>query len=543
MLISKIDLSSRRIQGIIGISILISATCLAWHPVIGIPFLNDDFQILGWHNPQSFLDCFKNFFNNDVTVYYWRPIQNIFHALTKYLFGMNPVAYRIENLIIYIISVLLVRKLIFSFSKNELTASMTALIFALLPAHELAVGWIASRGDVLAALFLLIAVLFYNYGISGRKKLYYYLSLLSFILAALSKESATLGILLPFVLIKFDSNSVKSLKNATRAFLIATSILFFLFLLRYLFFEWDLFNSPNIKNVNPSTYLFNYFAIIPVSILSAEQIEYLLILSYKSTFMLIVLCTLALCFTAFLFYVYRELQKEEKLIAQFGLVWFLLFNIPASLMLMRWYTFISSVGLVIFFGVIFSYLFKIEKFPIAKPALIMLLFYFAVINNSQMLKWQSVGKTVNSALQSFKQFDLFKYKKIVLWGVPDKIERINAMKIGVQQAVEFSIGGRKLEVESPLRIETSANCKINIEQKANGEFLLTSENARFLPIGEKTKAFITNENLSYGNNDYHLNITTTVINNIPRTQAEIILFTKDTTILNLYFDGKKFVKM
>jgi protein O-mannosyl-transferase len=74
--------------------------------------------------------------------------------------------------------------------KERAIPFFAGLLFLVLPCHAESVTWISGRTDVIATFFMLISLCMYLYFYLYSKKLFLYISVLSFILALLSKESA-----------------------------------------------------------------------------------------------------------------------------------------------------------------------------------------------------------------------------------------------------------------------------------------------------------------------------------------------------------------
>lgn len=130
---------------------------------------------------------------------YYRPFRSITYAIDYSLWKLNPVGYHISNTLFHAVCALL----IFFLMKEVLSlkvAFLTALFFAVHPVHTEAVTYISSRADPLSAMFLFLSLFLFVRHRKVNRKLFYGLSILSFLLAILSKESA--GIF-PFLLLVY----------------------------------------------------------------------------------------------------------------------------------------------------------------------------------------------------------------------------------------------------------------------------------------------------------------------------------------------------
>ena len=90
------------------------------------------------------------------------PIRDISHLLEFGLFGDSPRLMRFNNVVLYVITVLLLRAALGAALKDRWTVELTILLFALHPVHVESVAWIASRKDVLAGCFVAMAWLSYT---------------------------------------------------------------------------------------------------------------------------------------------------------------------------------------------------------------------------------------------------------------------------------------------------------------------------------------------------------------------------------------------
>jgi tetratricopeptide (TPR) repeat protein len=134
----------------------------------------------------------------------YRPIATLSYYLLYSIAELNPFYYHLSSLILHILNTILVYLLINSILRNNLSALIAGLLFTCHPALTEAVDCISYNEDLLAAVFFLLALLFYlklkiiNIK-SGLKN--YGLSLLFFLLGLLSKEMA---ITLPAIIVLYD---------------------------------------------------------------------------------------------------------------------------------------------------------------------------------------------------------------------------------------------------------------------------------------------------------------------------------------------------
>ena len=146
----------------------------------------------------------------------FRPLENLSFALDHAVWGLQPFGFHLTNLILHAINVGLFFAVTFvavrdaGLGQDEgtrgretaaLTAFVAAALFAVHPALTEAVGYISGRGELLYALFFLLALLTMRWGkLRGRRR-WVTLSLAYVVLALASKEVA---IMFPFVWLAYD---------------------------------------------------------------------------------------------------------------------------------------------------------------------------------------------------------------------------------------------------------------------------------------------------------------------------------------------------
>jgi hypothetical protein len=94
----------------------------------------------------------------DVTLGYFRPLITLLYRLDRAMWGLNPAGYHLTNLFWHLLATLLVY-CIGSRTVGTATAWIAAMLFAVLPAHAEAVGWIQGRVDLVSTALVLVAFL------------------------------------------------------------------------------------------------------------------------------------------------------------------------------------------------------------------------------------------------------------------------------------------------------------------------------------------------------------------------------------------------
>jgi len=183
--------------------LIIIITFVSWFPALFISFLNEDYQILTFHKGEGIISILEVFWQPDVMNPYWRPVTNFFRQLIKLIVDLNPLGFKINSLITYVLCSLLV---VFAFKKiglSEIYSLYGGLLFAVLPSHELQLAWISDHSEPLVTIFLLLVLVNYLniYKKEENKKISVFLAIVFFILAILTKESAFAGIFIPVVVL------------------------------------------------------------------------------------------------------------------------------------------------------------------------------------------------------------------------------------------------------------------------------------------------------------------------------------------------------
>lgn len=148
---------------------------------------------------------FENVYHQEMIGKFYRPVLMGSFAFDYHLWGADPFGYHISNILIHLGNALLVYGLIRLIFRREFLAFLTAMLFVLHPVQTEAVTYISGRGDPLAAFFCLLSLYFFiaytDFG-GYRRRLYFGASVLSFLLAIFSKESAAI---FPLALIFYEA--------------------------------------------------------------------------------------------------------------------------------------------------------------------------------------------------------------------------------------------------------------------------------------------------------------------------------------------------
>lgn len=150
-------------------------------------------QGLSW---RGIAQAFKTFDQGN-----WFPLEWISLMSTSAVFGLNPAAYHLTNLVLHIFNVILLFLLLRKATGKTARSAMVAALFALLPLNVEAVAWATERKSVLSVFFMLLALAAYGWYVR-RSELGRYLAIVvSFAFGLMTKAWL---VPFPFALLLLD---------------------------------------------------------------------------------------------------------------------------------------------------------------------------------------------------------------------------------------------------------------------------------------------------------------------------------------------------
>jgi len=208
--------SRQRIFALICAVLTLGTAALYW-PITSHPFINfDDLQYVA-DNPHvntglgvtNFVWAFTTSEQAN-----WHPITWLSHQLDCTLFGLNPGAHHLVNLLYHVANTLLLFLFLRNATGTVWRSAFVAALFAWHPMHVESVAWASERKDVLSTFFwllTLLAYLRYARNVAGdvspqtrsaRRAVVYYVAALIF--CACGLMSKPMVVTLPFVLLLLD---------------------------------------------------------------------------------------------------------------------------------------------------------------------------------------------------------------------------------------------------------------------------------------------------------------------------------------------------
>ncbi len=206
-------------------AVLAALTLAVFLPVMRAEFLNWDDQTHLTKNAQVLSFDLVGMFTHLVHDTYI-PLTSLSFAIEKSLFGLNPLVFHLDNLLLHIIVACLLMGLFISWGASVVAAFLGAFLFAIHPMHVESVAWVTERKDVLYALFYVLALRQWWAYLEQRDKRDFGLTLLWGFLSLLAKPMA---VSLPLVMLFMEwwrSGDIRRLRwNAYVPFLILAVIL------------------------------------------------------------------------------------------------------------------------------------------------------------------------------------------------------------------------------------------------------------------------------------------------------------------------------
>ncbi len=307
---------------------------------------------------------------------YFRPLTQFSFGLDFYLWGLNPLGYRLTNLALHLGNAVLVFYLVKSFLPLTQSA-LVSLIFMIHPVNMQAIAYISSRSDPLFFFFTVLTIYLWM----TEKSSWRFFCLPSFLLGLFSKEPAvvTLG-LIPLADLSRCA-SWKEVKNRLRGnwawYIGFGGVLSAYLILRLWILGYPLLMETGMGDLTLTERLF-----LAVTLLGRHLT--LLLLPVNLAFVHVVFLSLdpfapeilaPFLLLITLVYLAVKLWKKEKAIA-FGLGWFLIaifpvLNLtPLNLPLMESWLYLPEVGFFILMVSLFSLLVKAKSLRIVAACVI-----------------------------------------------------------------------------------------------------------------------------------------------------------------------------
>lgn len=195
-------------------------------------FAQDDFILISYFSENNlYTDVINSFGLPKVT--HWRPLHNLFFLVSGNLFGKSYQLYHLLSYFFHISAGILIFYLLRKITKDEIVATLSALIYVVHPAHFVSLNWISGSATTIGFVFLLGSILLFVKN-NIRFSLFFY------ILALLASEAMLAGLII-FFSYSYIYKNLKS-KISTLSTFTILSIVFFVVRL-FWFTPKDTFDS------------------------------------------------------------------------------------------------------------------------------------------------------------------------------------------------------------------------------------------------------------------------------------------------------------
>ncbi len=414
----------KKYQTLIFIVVIFLAGFISYVNVYSHQFLWDDEFLIqknvfisDWKNlPQIFSTCsgagagrLDNFY---------RPMQLVFYTATKSLVGLKPWLFLLVNVLVHLTNAILIFivikkifKKVYPPDRGEFWAFLTAFLWVIHPVQTEVVTYISGLADPLMVFFSLFSFNFYL-NFKEKKQGYSLLfSLIFFILALLSKETA---VIFPGFLILYEIffNKKRKHYSAYRWVIWFAFIALGYFLLRLTTLNFNnslnFFNESNIYTEHLYVRIFTFLASLltyysflfyPVNLHMERAFPvFISLFSWQVLVSLVILIILALI-------IFENIRRKKYHLA-FGISWFFMGFLPMSgifpinsLLLEHWLYF-PSIGFFLCLAVLIDYFYKNIRL---KMIIILILAVVSVVLMNLTLKrnndWQNPITFYNNILK------------------------------------------------------------------------------------------------------------------------------------------------
>jgi len=202
--VNKIASSQKKQHIILVIVLLVFAVIGLYSQVVSHDFINFDDPEYVYANPYVQKGLSLESISWAFTATHaanWHPITWLCHMLVVQLFGLNPVAHHLVNVLFHAANTALLLLLLSSLTGKLWQSAVVAAFFALHPLHVESVAWVAELKDVLSTFFGLLTIYLYLWYLKQPNLRRYALMLICFALGLMSKPML---VTMPVLLLLLD---------------------------------------------------------------------------------------------------------------------------------------------------------------------------------------------------------------------------------------------------------------------------------------------------------------------------------------------------
>lgn len=308
--------------------LIILLAFILFAPSLTTFFTHDDFFVMVISKAENIKDFVNFFVISPMGWGLYRPISTqVFYYLSNLLLNMNPISMHAVLYLLFGIIIILVYKIAHYLTENSKVSLIATFLYATSASHFGQLYFISTQ-EMWVGIFYFLSVWLYCKYLSGKSKINYLLSIISFVFALLSKEVA---LTLPFVLLLI---SIYKDKIVFRR-LIVELIPFGIIVTGYLFFRvfhfgftsgdsyvWDY----SLRVFNTIVWYFLWAINIPEMLVDfigpGFNINPNLLLYWKKEILFIIIPTIAFIFTTLTPKGLNNLIRKNWKLSLLGIFWF-----------------------------------------------------------------------------------------------------------------------------------------------------------------------------------------------------------------------------
>jgi len=321
---------------------------------------------------------------------FYRPVQILAYMIDYALCKYDVRGYHLTSTLLHIITALAIYWLASILFNNKFLSLSASLLFIAHPVHTEAIAYISGAAEPLAAIFVLLAFIFYIKENDTENIVQYFIMLSCCILALLSKEAS---IILPALLLLYRGIFKKKLNK--RAFFSVLVIACVYIMLRVTVFKAILPHAASNVMQSLGERLPGFFAAI-ANYMRILILPFDLHMEYgKSLFKFSDLKVWlgALLLFSFLFYAAKE--KGRNKVVAFSILWFFITLMPVSnlypvnaYMAEHW-LYLPSFGFFLILGYLLSRIYNVNKIKYISILLtLLLLLFYSYLTIKQNSYWK-----------------------------------------------------------------------------------------------------------------------------------------------------------
>ncbi len=199
-------------------------------------FISENSNLLGarflqgfWRSPfGGFSGTDDNSLRIDRGRQFYRPLTSLSYWLDFKLWGLNPAAFHLTNILLQAINSILLLFIFLRLGLGSVPSFAGALLFSVFPPHFENVAWISGRTDLLSFLLAALSALSFVAFLKKKRRTWLVLSAIFFLAGLLAKENIFLLPCLFLLVLWRTGTKAKDMLSVLYPFVVAAALWFFL---------------------------------------------------------------------------------------------------------------------------------------------------------------------------------------------------------------------------------------------------------------------------------------------------------------------------